>query len=133
MKIAVTGPTGFVGRALLAHLAERGHVCTALARDASVAATLAAKAVSVEAVDSYLEEIDALVHLAGEPVANHRWDDQTKKRIRDSRVQGTRQLINALARIPVSKRPKTLVVASAIGYYGDRGDDELNEASTLGT
>jgi uncharacterized protein (TIGR01777 family) len=77
-----------------------------------------------------LEGFDAVVHLAGESIAEGRWTDAKKKQIRESRVKGTRLLGDALANL--SNPPKTFVCASAIGYYGDRGDELLTEASAPG-
>jgi len=78
-----------------------------------------------------LEGFDAVVHLAGENIAQGRWTAEKKARIRDSRVQGTRLLCGALAE--TARRPKVLVSASAVGYYGDRGDEELHETSPPGS
>ena len=77
-----------------------------------------------------LEELDAVIHLAGEGIAGLRWTDEKKKAIRDSRVFGTRTMIEAFARIV--KKPKVFISGSAIGFYGDRGDDEMTEASGAG-
>ncbi|HXR09359.1 MAG TPA: TIGR01777 family oxidoreductase, partial [Candidatus Acidoferrales bacterium] len=77
-----------------------------------------------------LNTMDAVIHLAGEPVAQ-RWNGEVKRRILDSRVLGTRRLVDAIAR--VRHTPKVLVCASAIGYYGDRGDEVLTESSTPGS
>ncbi|MCA9573716.1 MAG: NAD-dependent epimerase/dehydratase family protein, partial [Myxococcales bacterium] len=76
-----------------------------------------------------LESVDAVVHLAGAPIAEHRWTDAWKTTVRDSRVQGTRTLARALAGLP----PKVFVSTSAVGFYGDRGDEPLDEASPAGT
>lgn len=78
-----------------------------------------------------LESIDAVVHLAGESIAGGRWNDTMKRKIRNSRVIGTRSLVKSIA--AVEKRPKVLVCASAIGFYGDRGAQEMSEASEAGT
>jgi uncharacterized protein (TIGR01777 family) len=78
-----------------------------------------------------LEGFDAIVHLAGEPIAAARWTDAQKTRIRDSRVQGTKLLADTLARL--DRPPSVLLSASAIGFYGSRGDEQLDESSTLGT
>ena len=78
-----------------------------------------------------LEGFDAVVHLAGENIAGGRWTEQRKARIRDSRVQGTRLLCEALAKL--ANKPKTLISASAIGYYGERGDEILDESSPPGS
>ncbi|MFL6467666.1 MAG: TIGR01777 family oxidoreductase, partial [Pyrinomonadaceae bacterium] len=77
-----------------------------------------------------LEGLDAVVHLAGESISALRWTDEKKKAIRDSRVHGTRTMIEAFARL--KKKPDVFVSASAIGFYGDRGDDELTETSSAG-
>lgn len=77
-----------------------------------------------------LEGLDAVVHLAGESVNGLRWTEEKKKAIRDSRVFGTRTLVKALSQL--KSRPKVLVAASAIGFYGERGDEELSESSTAG-
>src|SRR5205823_12129090 len=74
-----------------------------------------------------LEGIDAAVHLAGESVNGLRWTEEKKKSIRDSRVLGTRNVVDALSKLKA--RPKVLVAASAIGFYGERGDEELTESS----
>ncbi len=78
-----------------------------------------------------LEGVDAAVHLAGESIAAGRWTADIKRRIRDSRILGTRLLAESLARL--MRRPRVLVTASAVGIYGDRGDEILNEDSPLGT
>jgi hypothetical protein len=76
-----------------------------------------------------LQDVDAVVHLAGEPVAQ-RWTARARRAIRESRVTGTRNLVQTLAKLP--KKPEVLVCASAVGYYGDRGDEILNESSSPG-
>lgn len=77
-----------------------------------------------------LRDADAVIHLAGEPVAQ-RWNAEVKQRIRDSRVAGTRNLVQALAKLP--QRPGVLISASAVGYYGNRGDETLTESSSAGS
>jgi uncharacterized protein len=109
MNIAITGASGLIGARLRERLAEAGHTALGISRDATPPAC------------------DALVHLAGEPVSQ-RWTEAAKKRIHDSRVEGTRRLVNALS--TQSDRPRVLVCASAVGYYGSRGDQILTEAST---
>ena len=118
MNVAITGAGGMIGRRLRVRLEETGQTGSSIPRAAG---------------DSALAEIlapaDAVVHLAGEPVAQ-RWTKAAKKRIVDSRVEGTRRLVSALA--TQSKRPRVLVSASAVGYYGSRGDQILTEASSAG-
>jgi uncharacterized protein (TIGR01777 family) len=77
-----------------------------------------------------LRDADAVIHLAGEPVAQ-RWNDDVKRRIRESRVAGTSNLVQALAKLET--RPRTLICASAVGYYGSRGDETLTESSSPGS
>jgi len=135
MKIAITGASGFIGRRLMKLLAARGHGLHALSRHAGTNLPAGVElsvwdALSGPVPEAALRGADAVVHLAGEPVAQ-RWTAAAKQRIRDSRVIGTRHLTDALANCPV--RPRALVCASAIGYYGSRGDEILNESSGPGT
>lgn len=135
MKIAFTGATGFIGKAAIQHLAKSGHEVTALVRRASSASDLPCKSVVWAADDpneskSLLRGIDAIVNLAGEPIANKRWTPSIRAAIRESRVRGTQKLVDVLAVLPEFDRPKTLISASAIGIYGERHDEILTEAST---
>lgn len=111
MNIGVTGTSGFVGRALIPELRRAGHQVRAL----SVRGPLP---------DGALAGCDAVVHLAGEPVAQ-RWTAEARARILSSRVDGTRNLVQALR----AHAPRVLVSASAVGYYGSRGDEVLTEDS----
>ena len=111
MNIAITGASGFIGTHLSATLLQAGHSVRPLGRSPQPSDLLAA---------------DAIVHLAGEPVGQ-RWTPAVKERIYTSRVDGTRSLIHALT-LP-SKRPQVLVCASAVGFYGSRGDEILTEHS----
>ena len=137
MRVVVSGATGLVGRAVVAALAERGDEVTALARDPEAATrTLGTDAAVWDPVTEpppadTLSGADAVVHLAGEPVSQ-RWNSEVKRRILESREAGTRQLVTAIGALDASERPKTLVCASASGYYGPRGDEELTESATPG-
>jgi uncharacterized protein (TIGR01777 family) len=133
MNILVSGSTGLVGTALIPALTAAGHEVIRLVRVKS--RTPSKEIIGWDPAASYidaagLEGLDAIVHLAGEPIASGRWNSTKKARIRDSRVQGTRLLCEALSH--VARPPQTLVCASAIGYYGDRGDEVLTESSSSG-
>lgn len=147
MRVVVTGATGFIGRPLVSMLRARGDDVIALVRDVArakeqlgdgsaelpghvelVAATLETPGAWCDA----LAGTDAILHLAGEPIAGKRWDARQKQLIRDSRVESTRTIVEALGRI--ANRPKALVSASGIDYYAfadrshDFDDDEVTEA-----
>jgi uncharacterized protein (TIGR01777 family) len=130
-RIAVTGATGLLGRALCAFLRTGGHEVLRVTRSprepADVRWDPAAKVLDA----ARLEGCDAVVHLAGESLFALRWSDEKKRAILESREQGTRLLAETLARL--EKPPRAFVSASAVGYYGDRGDETLDEASGAGS
>jgi uncharacterized protein (TIGR01777 family) len=134
VNLTMTGASGLIGRRLIRNLSNAGHKLTVLSRHAG---THVPKNVAVEvwdpmkgaAPESGLRGADAVIHLAGEPVAQ-RWNAEAKRRIRDSRVAGTRNLVSTLTRM--SEAPRILVSASAVGYYGSRGDEVLREDSGPG-
>jgi uncharacterized protein (TIGR01777 family) len=132
MNILVTGASGLIGSALVSFLTSTGHAVTRLVRSPPKLGERAAHwdpmAGAIEA--SAFDGVDAVVHLAGENIAT-RWTADKKVKIRDSRVKGTQVLCEALARLAAP--PKALVSASAIGYYGDRGEAILTEDSAPGT
>jgi len=130
MNVIVSGSSGLVGAALLPFLAESGHTVRRLLREGGDATDLAWRPDRGELDGRGFAGCDAVVHLAGDPIAGGRWTAAKKQRIRDSRVKGTHLLAETLARVPAP--PKTLLVASAIGWYGDRGDEWLDERSHLG-
>jgi len=128
MKCIVSGGTGFIGRRIVEQLQRNGHEVAVWSRKG--AGALRWEPLAGEPSRESLTGADAVVHLAGEPVAQ-RWNAAVKKRIADSRVLGTRHLVDAIARL--DRRPRVLVSASAIGYYGGRGDEVLTESSAAGT
>lgn len=131
MKVAVSGVSGMIGSALRSSLVKDAHDVIALTRQPSLP--------PLESITwdidngrfdaSGLENVDAVVHLAGEPVAQ-RWNDVRKKEIRDSRVRSTRLVVEGLKSL--KNPPKVLVSASAVGFYGDGGDTELDESAPAG-
>jgi len=131
MKILVSGSSGLVGSALVPVLVARGDTVVRLVRTAAQAqeGTIVWEPAAGVLDQSSLEGFDGVVHLAGESIAQ-RWTDELKARIRDSRVKGTQLLSQTLSRL--SSPPAVLVSASAIGYYGDRGDEFLLEESPPG-
>jgi uncharacterized protein (TIGR01777 family) len=152
MRVAVTGATGTIGRALVTALTTRGDEVTVLSRnperarsalggDAEEAGAAGARS-ALEAVawpdpkagpppPDALRGRDAVVHLLGEQIAQ-RWSDAAKREIRESRILGTRNLVRALAELPDAERPRTLVSQSGAGWYGHRGDERLDESAPPG-
>jgi len=145
MKIVVTGATGFVGSALVPALREAGHAVTVLSRNAARAKAALG---DVTAVDANLEEpgpwsaaladAHAVIHLAGESVGAKRWNARQKQIVRDSRVESTRTLVEAIGALPAASRPKVLVSASGTDYYpfavdtDDFDDDPVPETDAPG-
>ena len=139
MKVVVTGATGFVGRPLVRALIARGHQVTAWTRSPGRARIDLPALCDVEAWDPHaptdpakLRGVDAILHLAGESVAGGRWTKQRKDEILASRVDSSRSIVDALQALSANERPRALIAASAIGYYGDRGDEVLTERATPG-
>jgi len=130
MNVLISGATGLIGSALIPELEAGGHTVTRLSRSQSGANTIRWDP-SAGTIDGDLEGTDAVVHLAGESIAQGRWNPEKKRRILDSRVQGTRLLAESIAALP--DPPKVMVSTSAVGYYGDRGDEVLIEESAPGT
>jgi len=132
VRVLVSGATGLVGKGLTAALEAAGHEVLRLVRRAKGAdAHTVGFDIENGAIESEkLEGVDAVVHLAGEGISSQRWTEEFKQKIRDSRVKGTRLLTDALCKLQTP--PKTLVCASAVGYYGSRGDEALDEDSGPG-
>lgn len=132
MRVAVSGSTGLVGSEVVTVLSAGGHGVVRLVRRVPAPGEKAVRwdPERGEVDAAGLEGLDAVVHLAGENVGSGRWTAARKAAIRDSRVRGTRLLCEALAGL--ARPPVTLVCASAVGYYGDRGEEVLTEESPPG-
>ena len=133
MKIGITGSSGLIGTALHQHLDMAGHTVSPIVRrpphagSSEIAWDPAAGTIDTAALTS----LDAVVHLAGAGIGDHRWNDDYKRVLLDSRVDGTTLLTEAIGRLGVDG-PRTLISGSAIGIYGDRGDERVDEASESG-
>jgi uncharacterized protein (TIGR01777 family) len=137
MRIFVTGATGFIGRALTARLRADGHTVLAWVRSPDRARALLGADVEllradggVVALTDTVTRADAVVNLAGEPLLGKRWTPERRRVLEDSRVQVTKDLVLAIE--SARMRPRVLVSGSAVGWYGDRGDERLTEQSTPG-
>ena len=130
MKVLLTGSSGLVGTSLLPLLAHNGYTVTRLVRTQASGLNLFWDPDAGMLEAGSLEGHDAVVHLAGESIATGRWTEAKKRRILDSRVKGTRLLSDAIAGL--KNPPKVFVSASAIGFYGDRGDEVMKENSAAG-
>jgi len=129
VNILISGRSGLIGNALAAALGRSGHQVIPLSRKRGGAVVFWDPVQSIIDAAS-IEGMDAVVHLAGENIAARRWSAAQKARIRDSRVNGTRLLAEALGKL--RRPPQVMVSASAVGYYGDRGGEVLRETSSPG-
>ena len=133
MKVLITGSGGLIGQHLVQALEHLGHEIIRLVRDlqdAESTVILWNPTSSSMVNPERLEALDAVIHLAGENIADERWTPEKKMRIRNSRVQGTGLLAASLA--DLAQRPRVFICASATGYYGDQGAQECNEMSLGG-
>ncbi|HSN92336.1 MAG TPA: TIGR01777 family oxidoreductase [Anaeromyxobacteraceae bacterium] len=135
MRVFVTGATGLIGSALCGALLGKGHAVTALSRapDAARRLPLGARVVTGDPAvpgpwQEDLASCDACLHLAGEPIAEGRWTREKKRRLATSRVDSTERVAEVIA----ARGPTVLVQGSAVGFYGSRGDEVLDEASAAG-
>ena len=133
MRILITGASGLIGKALRRTFDHRGYEVLLATR----AAPRKPNEIQWSAEEGFREEdlgrlegLDAVIHLAGESISGLRWTDEKKRAIRDSRVKGTHNIVNALANL--KEKPKVFISGSAMGFYGDRGDEIVTEASTPG-
>lgn len=134
MKILITGASGLIGKALQKSFKEKGYEMLLASRSEPKVANQIKWNMDTGFEDAdlpRLESLDAVVHLAGENISGGlRWTEEKKKAIRNSRVLGTRTMIEAFARL--EKKPKVFVSGSAVGFYGDRADDVVTETSSSG-
>jgi uncharacterized protein len=133
MRILITGGTGLIGRHLCKALLEEGHQLTVLSRHPeTVAVKCGAAAQAMISLDEWQPErfFDAVINLAGEPIVDEHWSARRKQVLRESRITLTEKLVQRVA--AAKQKPKVLLSGSAIGYYGDRGDTELDDAAPAG-
>ena len=130
-RVTVTGGTGFVGRRVVDALRARGDDVTVLSRGGTPGTVRWADPLAEPPPAEALAERDGVVHLLGENVAQ-RWTDKARRRIRESRELGTRNLVEGLSRLSEDGRPAALVSMSAIGFYGARGDERVDESGPAG-
>ena len=134
MRIFVTGATGFIGRALVSHLRQRGNSVVAWVRSDTRAIAILGNGVDVvsmgagqDALVAALSGCEAVINLAGEPILGRRWTARRRAKLRSSRVDLTGQIVAAID--AANPKPRVLVSASAVGFYGDRGEELLDESS----
>ncbi len=133
MKVLVTGATGLVGTHLVRKLVSERHSVIVLARTPEKARTLFDTSVSVYPLEGWerVDAVDAIINLAGEPIANGRWTAERKRRIFESRVEGTRRLVQSICDRE-GQMPKVFISTSAVGIYGNAGEEMLTEESGTG-
>lgn len=132
MKIAITGASGLIGSALVPHLRSQGNEVVRLVRRPTTAPDEVTWDPAAGTCDlAGLQGTEAVVHLAGAGVGDHRWTDEYKRQILDSRVDGTRTIVDAITHLDVA--PKVLISGSAIGWYGETGDRRVDETDPAGT
>lgn len=140
MRVLITGATGTIGRGVATAVSARGDQVVAVSRDAGRAQQALGAGAEVHVWSDPTAappppealRVDAIVHLIGEPI-DQRWSDDAKRRIHDSRVLSTRQLVAGLAQLPAADRPRVLVSQSAVGYYGNRGEARIDETASAGS
>jgi uncharacterized protein len=136
MRLVVTGASGFIGTALCAGLLEQGHALTLFTRSSPRDANTGTKRWlhwtpgTLREWDAALDGVDGVINLAGEPIAEKKWSHSQRRRIENSRIDSTHSLVQACAK--ARQKPKFLINASAVGYYGPHGDEILTEESPPG-
>jgi uncharacterized protein (TIGR01777 family) len=130
MRIAITGSTGLIGSALRPHLESLGHEVIRVVRGNPIGTDIRWSPAERKIDTHALDGIDAVIHLAGAGIGDKRWSDEWKRELLESRTKGTSLISEAIA--SADNGPKVLLSGSAIGIYGSRGDEELDEQSTPG-
>ncbi len=130
MRVAITGSTGLIGSALKPHLESLGHEVIRVVRSNPSGTDIMWSPADLRIDDGALDDVDAVVHLAGAGIGDKRWTDAYKRELLESRTKSTTLISEAIA--GASNGPTVLLSGSAIGIYGARGDEELNEASAVG-
>jgi hypothetical protein len=132
MRVGITGSSGLIGTALARHLREGGHEAVGIVRRSPQGASELQWDPAAGTIDrERLRDLDTVVHLAGAGIGDHRWTDEYKRTLLDSRVQGTTTLATAMAELG-GEGPSVMISGSAIGCYGERGDEMLDESSPGG-
>lgn len=131
MRIVVSGASGLIGSALVPHLTARGHEVTRLVRRAATSGESEWDPARGVIDANLVGAADAIIHLSGAGIGDKRWSNSYKREILDSRVKSTKLLASVIA--GAAKRPSVFLSGSAIGFYGARGDEQLDEASSAGT
>ena len=131
MKVAVTGSSGLIGTSLVSFLSKKDIVVSKILRENPEDDDISWKPEDGDWNSAFTGGVDGIVHLAGESVASGKWTRKKKEKIRNSRIEGTKRLCEHILKLPTP--PSVLVCASAIGYYGNRGVEFLNEGSSRGS
>ena len=132
MRVGITGSSGLIGTALTRHLGDGGHEAVGIVRRSPQGSAELQWDPAAGTIDrEHLRRLDAVVHLAGAGIGDHRWTDEYKRTLLDSRVQGTTTLATAMAELG-TEGPRVLISGSAVGFYGERGDEVLDESSAGG-
>ena len=131
MKVAATGSSGLIGSSLVSFLSKKDIVVSKILRENTEDDDISWKPEDGDWNSAFSEGIDGIVHLAGENIASGKWTKKKKEKIRNSRIEGTKRLCEHILKLPTP--PSVLVCASAIGYYGNRGVEFLNEGSSRGS
>ena len=131
MKVAVTGSSGLIGSSLVSFLSEKSVTVSKILRENTKDDDISWKPEDGDWDSAFTGGVDGIVHLAGESVASGKWTRKKKEKIRNSRIEGTKRLCEHILKLPTP--PSVLVCASAIGYYGNRGVEFLNEGSSRGS